>query len=124
MHESSLASPSSSRKRAGVAPSPTAVGTPRLAHGTREPLIHSVLASGGTSLGRARKVRSPGCGCRGLRARDDGTVAHYLPGAAPIRRQVPGESPNGGFGGTSPAAADVPPQTWLEEHLVADPPVL
>ena len=39
------------------------------------------------------------------------TVAHYLDGADPIRRQLLGESPNGGFGYTSPAEEDVPLKT-------------
>ena len=57
---------------------------------------------------------------RWFRPRDDMTVAHYLPGADPIRRQLLGESPNGGFGYTSPADVDVPLKTWLVERLGAD----
>lgn len=43
-----------------------------------------------------------------------------LPGADPIRRQLLGVSPNGGFGYTSPADEDVPLKTWLAERLGAD----
>lgn len=57
---------------------------------------------------------------RWLRPRDDMTVAHYLESADPIRRQLLGMSPNGGFGYTSPTDEDVPLKTWLSEHLGAD----
>lgn len=67
-----------------------------------------------------RKVLFLGYSYRWLRPRDDMTVAHYLPGADPIRRQLLGESPNGGFGYTSPTDEDVPLKTWLEERLGAD----
>jgi len=67
-----------------------------------------------------RKVLFLGYSYRWLRPRDDMTVAHYLPGADPIRRQLLGESPNGGFGYTSPTDEDVPLKTWLAERLGAD----
>lgn len=67
-----------------------------------------------------RKVLFLGYSYRWLRPRDDMTVAHYLDGADPIRRQLLGESPNGGFGYTSPAAADVPLKSWLAERLGAE----
>ena len=67
-----------------------------------------------------RKVLFLGYSYRWLRPRDDMTVAHYLDGADPIRRQLLGESPNGGFGYTSPADEDVPLKTWLGERLGAD----
>ena len=67
-----------------------------------------------------RKVLFLGYSYRWLRPRDDMTVAHYLPGADPVRRQLLGESPNGGFGYTSPTDEDVPLKTWLAERLGAD----
>ena len=67
-----------------------------------------------------RKVLFMGYSYRWLRPRDDMTVAHYLDGADPIRRQLLGESPNGGFGYTSPADEDVPLKTWLAERLGAE----
>ena len=67
-----------------------------------------------------RKVLFLGYSYRWLRPRDDMTVAHYLPGADSIRRQLLGESPNGGFGYTSPTDEDVPLKAWLEERLGAD----
>ena len=66
-----------------------------------------------------RKVLFLGYSYRWLRPRDDMTVAHYLPGADPVRRQLLGVSPNGGFGYTSPVDEDVPLKTWLEERLGA-----
>ena len=35
----------------------------------------------------------------------------------PIRRQLLGASPSGGFGYTSPKPEDVPLKAWIEEHL-------
>ena len=67
-----------------------------------------------------RLVLFLGYSYRWLRPRDDMTVEHYLPGADPIRRQLLGASPNGGFGYTSPADEDVPLKTWLEERLGAE----
>ena len=67
-----------------------------------------------------RQVLFLGYSYRWLRPRDDMTVAHYLPGADPIRRQLLGESPSGGFGYTSPAAEDVPLKAWLIERLGTD----
>ena len=66
-----------------------------------------------------RKVLFLGYSYRWLRPRDDMTVGHYLEGADPIRRQLLGASPNGGFGYTSPADEDVPLKTWLGERLGA-----
>ena len=66
-----------------------------------------------------RTVLFLGYSYRWLRPRDDMTVARYLPGADAIRRQLLGESPNGGFGYTSPADEDVPLKTWLAETLGA-----
>ena len=67
-----------------------------------------------------RQVLFLGYSYRWLRPRDDMTVAHYLPDADPIRRQLLGESPTGGFGYTSPSAEDVPLKAWLIERLGAD----
>ena len=67
-----------------------------------------------------RMVLFLGYSYRWLRPRDDMTVAHYLEGADPVRRQLLGESPNGGFGYTSPADDDVPLKTWLQERLGAE----
>ncbi|MCE2424820.1 MAG: phytanoyl-CoA dioxygenase family protein [Pseudomonadales bacterium] len=77
-------------------------------------------AAGRNRSAVTRKVLFLGYSYRWLRPRDDMTVAHYLPRADPIRRQLLGESPNGGFGYTSPAAVDVPLKTWLVERLGAD----
>lgn len=57
---------------------------------------------------------------RWLRPRDDMTVEHYLDAADPVRKQLLGHSPNGGFGYTSPADEDVPLKAWLEENLGTD----
>jgi len=67
-----------------------------------------------------RKVLFLGYSYRWLRPRDDMTVAHYLDAADPVRRQLLGASPNGGFGYTSPAEEDVPLKTWLAERLGAE----
>ena len=67
-----------------------------------------------------RMVLFLGYSYRWLRPRDDMTVEHYLDGADPIRKQLLGASPNGGFGYTSPADDDVPLKGWLEERLGAD----
>ena len=54
---------------------------------------------------------------RWLRPRDNMTVEHYMADADPIRKQLLGYSPNGGFGYTSPTDEDVPLKTWLVENL-------
>ena len=64
-----------------------------------------------------RKALFYGYSYRWLRPRDDMTVAHYLEKSDPVRRQLLGESPNGGFGYTSPTDEDVPLKMWLAEHL-------
>ena len=66
-----------------------------------------------------RQVLFLGYSYRWLRPRDDMTVGHYLRGADPVRRQLLGESPSGGFGYTSPAAEDVPLKAWLIDRLGA-----
>ena len=74
-------------------------------------------AAGRNRSATTRKVLFLGYSYRWLRPRDDMTVAHYLDGADPIRRQLLGEGPSGGFGYTSPADEDVPLKAWLEERL-------
>ena len=64
-----------------------------------------------------RKVLFYGYSYRWLRPRDDMTVAHLMDRCDPIRRQLLGASPTGGFGYTSPTDEDVPLRTWLREHL-------
>ena len=77
-------------------------------------------AAGRNRSDTTRKVLFLGYSYRWLRPRDDMTVEHYLEGADPVRRQLLGESPNGGFGYTSPADEDVPLKTWLSARLGAD----
>ena len=64
-----------------------------------------------------RKALFYGYSYRWLKPRDDMTVSHYMADADPIRKQLLGASPNGGFGFTSPRDEDVPLKTWLEDHL-------
>jgi ectoine hydroxylase-related dioxygenase (phytanoyl-CoA dioxygenase family) len=64
-----------------------------------------------------RKALFYGYSYRWLRPRDDMTVAHLMDRCDPIRRQLLGASPTGGYGYTSPTDEDVPLRTWLREHL-------
>ena len=64
-----------------------------------------------------RKALFYGYSYRWLRPRDDMTVAHLMERCDPIRRQLLGASPTGGYGYTSPTDADVPLRTWIREHL-------
>lgn len=64
-----------------------------------------------------RKVLFYGYSYRWLKPRDNMTVAHYMERSDPVRRQLLGASPNGGFGFTSPTDEDVPLKQWLAEHL-------
>jgi ectoine hydroxylase len=64
-----------------------------------------------------RKVLFFGYSYRWLKPRDDMTVAHYLERSDPVRRQLLGASPNGGFGYTSPTDEDVPLKVWLETKI-------
>jgi ectoine hydroxylase-related dioxygenase (phytanoyl-CoA dioxygenase family) len=66
---------------------------------------------------RTRKVLFYGYSYRWLRPRDDMTVAHYMDRSDPIRRQLLGASPTGGYGYTSPTEEDVPLRGWIREHL-------
>ena len=64
-----------------------------------------------------RKVLFYGYSYRWLRPRDDMTVAHLMERCDPIRRQLLGASPTGGYGHTSPTDEDVPLRGWIREHL-------
>jgi ectoine hydroxylase len=66
---------------------------------------------------QTRKVLFYGYSYRWLRPRDDMTVAHLMERSDPIRRQLLGASPTGGYGYTSPTDEDVPLRGWLREHL-------
>ena len=78
-------------------------------------------AGGQNSSDITRKVLFFGYAYRWLKPRDDMTVGHYLDRTEdPVRRQLLGASPNGGFGFTSPAEEDVPLKTWISEHLGED----
>ena len=66
-----------------------------------------------------RRALFYGYSYRWLKPRDNMTVAHYMDRSDPIRRQLLGASPNGGFGYTSPEDEDVPLKVWLEEHDLA-----
>lgn len=67
-----------------------------------------------------RKVMFYGYSYRWLQPRDDMTVEHLMDQSDPIRRQLLGASPSGGFGYTSPRDQDVPLKIWLEENLTED----
>ena len=64
-----------------------------------------------------RKVLFYGYSYRWLKPRDNMTVDHYMASADPVRQQLLGASPNGGFGFTSPVDEDVPLKSWLSERL-------
>ncbi len=69
---------------------------------------------------QARKVLFYGYSYRWLRPRDDVTVNQYWDDLDPIRRQLFGASPTGGYGYTSPTDADVPLRGWIEQHVGAE----
>lgn len=77
-------------------------------------------AAGWNSSSITRKALFYGYSYRWLKPRDNMTVDHYMADADPVRKQLLGASPNGGFGFTSPTDEDVPLKTWLEEHLGKD----
>ena len=64
-----------------------------------------------------RKILLYGYSYRWLRPRDDQAVEHLYQRCDPIRRQLLGDAPTGGFGYTSPTDEDVPLRGWLQEHL-------
>ena len=64
-----------------------------------------------------RKGLFYGYSYRWLRPRDDMSATRFMDRCDPIRQQLLGASPNGGFGYTSPKDEDVPLKTWIEEHL-------
>lgn len=66
-----------------------------------------------------RRALFLGYSYRWLKPRDNMTVAHYMNRSDPIRRQLLGASPNGGFGYTSPEDEDVPLKVWLDQHVGA-----
>jgi ectoine hydroxylase-related dioxygenase (phytanoyl-CoA dioxygenase family) len=68
-----------------------------------------------------RRVLFYGYSYRWLRPRDNMTVAHYLDGCDPIRRQLLGVTHSGGRGYTSPTPEDVPLRGWLETHAGGRP---
>jgi hypothetical protein len=67
-----------------------------------------------------RKALFYGYSYRWLRPRDDMTVAHLMDRSDPIRRQLLGASPSGGYGTSSPTEEDVPLRGWIREHLGAE----
>lgn len=67
-----------------------------------------------------RKALFYGYSYRWLRPRDDMTVSHFFDQVDPIRRQLFGAAPTGGYCYTSPQPEDVPLRGWLEEHLGAE----
>ena len=67
-----------------------------------------------------RLVLFYGYSYRWLRPRDNVTMSHYWDRLDPIRKQLFGAAPTGGYGYTSPTDADVPLRTWLSEHLGPD----
>jgi ectoine hydroxylase-related dioxygenase (phytanoyl-CoA dioxygenase family) len=67
-----------------------------------------------------RKVLFYGYSYRWLRPRDDMTIDRFYDQLDPIRQQLFGAAPTGGYGYTSPQPEDVPLRGWLEEHLGAD----
>ena len=64
-----------------------------------------------------RKAFFYGYSYRWLRPRDDQSVDHLIEGSDPIRQQMLGHSPNGGFGYTSPKDEDVPLREWIRKHI-------
>ncbi len=78
-------------------------------------------AGGQNSSEMTRKVLFFGYAYRWLKPRDDMTVEHYLARTEdPVRRQLLGASPNGGFGFTSPVEEDVPLKAWIRAHVGED----
>lgn len=77
-------------------------------------------AAGRNTSTFTRKALFYGYSYRWLKPRDNMTVAHYMASADPVRKQLLGASPNGGFGFTSPTDEDVPLKTWIEENLGKD----
>jgi len=77
-------------------------------------LWHSASANYWTE---PRRVLFYGYSYRWLRPRDDISVSHYWEQLDPIRRQLFGASPTGGYGYTSPSEQDVPLRAWIREQL-------
>ena len=74
-------------------------------------------AAGRNTSVHTRKALFYGYSYRWLKPRDNMTVSHYMADADPVRKQLLGASPNGGFGFTSPTDEDVPLKTWIKENL-------
>ena len=68
----------------------------------------------------ARKALFYGYSYRWLRPRDNQTVEHLFERSDPIRRQLLGYAPSGGYGYTSPTDEDVPLRVFLRQHLGAE----
>ena len=64
-----------------------------------------------------RKALFYGYSYRWVRPRDDQSVDGLIEKSEPIRKQLLGYSPNGGYGYTSPQEEDVPLRGWLREHV-------
>ncbi len=64
-----------------------------------------------------RKAIFYGYSYRWLRPHDDQSVDHLIAESDPIRQQLLGHSPTGGFGYTSPSDEDVPLREWIREHV-------
>jgi ectoine hydroxylase len=77
-------------------------------------------APGHNHSANSRKALFYGYSYRWLRPRDDMSVEHYMERSDPIRRQLLGASPSGGYGYTSPSPEDVPLKGWIASHLGAD----
>lgn len=75
---------------------------------------HSVSANFWTE---PRKALFYGYSYRWLRPRDDMTVARHWDRLDPVRRQLFGAAPTGGYGYTSPTDEDVPLRTWIRDHV-------
>ena len=63
-----------------------------------------------------RKALFYGYSYRWLRPRDNMTIDHLIEKCDPIRRQLLGDCPSGGYGYTSPNPHDVPLRAWMEQH--------
>ncbi|MBM3458859.1 MAG: phytanoyl-CoA dioxygenase family protein, partial [Armatimonadetes bacterium] len=63
-----------------------------------------------------RRVLFYGYSYRWLRPRDELTAPGTWEELGPLRSQLFGASPTGGYGYTSPTPADVPLREWIREH--------
>lgn len=65
-----------------------------------------------------RKAIFNGYSYRWLRPGDEKSVDHLIEVCDPIRQQLLGHGPTGGFGYTSPSDDDVPLREWLRDQRV------